>query len=147
MSHVRQQIREYFEAQLASLTTTGSNVYASRIYPLSGAKLPALLIYSQSESLEEQSFSQKRIQTRTVDLVVEGYVRALANFDDTLDTVNAEVETAILDSPTLGGLAINTQLTGVEAMYSGDGDQPVATIRMNFAVQYRTETGQPDTAI
>lgn len=147
MSHVRQQIREYFETQLAGLTTTGANVYASRVYPLGGAKLPALLIYTQSESLEETSFSANRVQTRSLEVVIEGYVRAISNFDDSLDTICKEVEVAILDAPKLGGLAINTTLDNVEAMYSGDGEQPIATIRLTFAVQYRTETGQPETAI
>jgi hypothetical protein len=58
-----------------------------------------------------------------------------------------EVEEAILDDPTLGGLAINTELTATEATYSGDSEQPVGTIRLTFQVQYRTESGQPETAI
>ena len=147
MSHVRQQIREYFETQLAGLTTTGANVYASRVYPLGGAKLPALLIYTQSESLEETAFSSKRVQTRELQVIVEGYIKAVANFDDSLDTICKEVEIAILDAPKLGGLAVNTELTNVEASYSGEAEQPVGTIRLTFAVQYRTETGQPETAI
>ena len=147
MSHVRQQIREYFETQLTGLTTTGSNVYASRVYPLSGAKLPALLIYTQSESVSEVSFSQRKVQERMLEVVVEGYVRAVSNFDDTIDLIAKEVEVAVLDSTDLGGLAINTELSSVDSDYSGEAEQPVATIRMTFDVQYRTETGQPETAI
>lgn len=147
MSHVRQQIREYFETQLTGLTTTGANVYASRVYPLSGAKLPALLIYTQSESVSEVSFSQRKVQERMLEVVVEGYVRAVSNFDDTIDLIAKEVEVAVLDSTDLGGLAINTELSSVDSDYSGEAEQPVATIRMTFDVQYRTETGQPETAI
>ena len=147
MSHVRQQIREYFETQLTGLTTTRANVYASRVYPLSGAKLPALLIYTQSESVSEVSFSQRKVQERMLEVVVEGYVRAVSNFDDTIDLIAKEVEVAILDSTDLGGLAINTELSSVDSDYSGEAEQPVATIRMTFDVQYRTKTGQPETAI
>ena len=147
MSHVRQQIREYFETQLTGLTTTGANVYASRVYQLSGAKLPALLIYTQSESVSEVSFSQRKVQERMLEVVVEGYVRAVSNFDDTIDLIAKEVEVAVLDSTDLGGLAINTELSSVDSDYSGEAEQPVATIRMTFDVQYRTETGQPETAI
>jgi hypothetical protein len=147
MSHVRQQIREYFESQLSGLSTTGTNVFASRVYPLAAPKLPALLIYSQSESIEEHSFSGNRTQNRTLSVIVEGYVRGTSGFDDTLDTICKEVEVAILDAPTLGGLAINTELTSSEADYSGEGDQPVGTIRLTFEVQYRTQTGQPENAI
>jgi len=147
MSHVRQQIREYFESQLTGLTTTGSSVYASRVYPLTNAKLPALLIYTQSESLEESSFSKKRVQARSLEVIVEGYVRAISTFDDVIDTICTEVEAQVLDDPKLGGLAINTELSSVTAMYSGEAEQPVATVNLTFTVQYRTETGQPETAI
>jgi len=147
MSHVRQKIREYFEAHLTGLTTTGSNVYASRVYPLTNAKLPALLIYTQSETVEESSFSKKRVQTRSLEVIVEGYVRAISTFDDVIDTICTEVETQVLDDPELGGLAINTELSSVTAMYSGEAEQPVATVNLTFTVQYRTETGQPETAI
>jgi len=147
MAHVRKTIREYFGTQLTGLTTTGSNVFESRVYPMQSSKLPAVLIYTTSEESAESAFSKKRVQDRTVDVNVEGYVRAIANFDDTLDQIAVEVEGAILDDPTLGGLAINTELTGTEATYSGDSEQPVGTIRLTFQVQYRTESGQPETAI
>lgn len=147
MAHLRKQIREYFGTQLTGLTTTGSNVFQSRVYPMQAAKLPALLIYTTSESSSETAFSNRRTQDRRVSVDVEGFVRAIANFDDKLDLIAEEVETALLDDPTLGGLAINTELTSTEAQYSGEGEQPVGTIRLTFEVQYRTATGTPGTAV
>lgn len=147
MAHLRKQIREYFGTQLTGLTTTGANVFQSRVDPMVSAKLPAIIIYTTSESSEEVSFSAKRIQQRSLTVNVEGYVRAVTNFDDTLDLISEEAEIAILDDTTLGGLAINTELTGTDITYSGDGEQPVGTIRLTFEVQYRTETGVPGTAV
>ena len=147
MAHVRKTIREYFGTQLTGLTTTGANAFESRVYPMQSAKLPAILIYTTTESSEEQAFSSKRVQNRLLSVEVQGFVRAISNFDDTLDLIAKEVEVAILDDPTLGGLAINTELTSTQADYSGEGEQPVGTIRLTFDVQYRTETGQPETAI
>jgi len=147
MAHVRRQIREYFGSYLTGLTTTGSNVFESRVYPMQSAKLPAILIYTTSEASEEVAFSKKRMQERLLDVQVEGYIRAITGFDDKLDLIASEVETAILADPTLGGLAVNTVLSGTEAEYSGDAEQPVGTIRLTFQVQYRTETGYPDSAI
>lgn len=147
MAHIRKQIREYFGTQLTGLTTTGANVFESRVYPMQSAKLPALLIYTTSEASEESSFSKKRVMDRTVNVQVEGFVRTIANFDDTLDLIAEEVEIALLDDPTLGGLAINTVLASTEATYSGDSEQPVGTIILTFEVHYRTETGVPGTAI
>jgi len=147
MAHVRKTIREYLGTQLTGLTTTGSNVFESRVYPMQSAKLPAIIIYTTTESSEEVAFSSKRVQNRVLSVEVQGFVRAISNFDDTLDLIAKEVEVAILDDPTLGGLAINTELTNTQADYSGEGEQPVGTIRLTFDVQYRTETGQPETAI
>jgi len=147
MAHVRKTIREYFGTQLTGLTTTGSNVFESRVYPMQSAKLPAIIIYTTTESSEEVAFSSKRVQNRVLSVEVQGFVRAISNFDDTLDLIAKEVEVAILDDPSLGGLAINTELINTQADYSGEGEQPVGTIRLTFDVQYRTETGQPETAI
>lgn len=147
MSHVRQQIREYVEGQLTGLTTTGSNVFASRVYPMVASKLPGLLVYTSSETSSETAFSKARHQTRVLSLVVEGFVKAKSNYDDDLDTISEEVEAALLDDPLFGGLSVNVELQSTDVDLSGDADQPVGTVRLTFAVTYRTETGQPDTAI
>ena len=147
MSHVRKQIRDYFESQLADLPSIGGNIYESRIYPLVQARLPALIVYTTNESVEEVSFGTKRAQERSVTVTVEGYVRALANFDDALDQIAVEVEEAVLDDPSLGGIAINTTLVDTNSQYSGEGEQPVGTIVLSFEVIYRTQSGTPETAI
>ncbi len=48
--HVRQQIRERIATTITGLSTTGSNVFQSRVYPLDVDSLPALLVYTISES-------------------------------------------------------------------------------------------------
>jgi len=55
-NHIRQQIREKFGTLLTGLTTTGSNVYQSRVYPLENANLPALIIYTKSEESEPDCY-------------------------------------------------------------------------------------------
>lgn len=147
MAHIRREIRDYVLAQITGLTTTGSNAFATRIYPMVNAKLPAVICYTNSESSQEVSFSKKRIQNRSLQLIVEGYTKTLNTFDDVLDDIAEEVEIALLDDTTFAGKAINVELTNTEATYSGDGEQPVGTIRLTFEVQYRTETGVPGTAV
>ena len=48
-NHLRQQIRERIGTTLTGLSTTGSNVYQSRVYQLEDSNLPALLIYTKSD--------------------------------------------------------------------------------------------------
>ena len=96
-NHVRQQIREKIGTTLTGLTTTGSNVYQSRVYPLENINLPALVIYTKSETSEPIVIGTNRVMSRELSVIVEGYVKATSNFDDTIDTISKEVEAAIKD--------------------------------------------------
>ena len=94
-NHIRQQIREYFGTNLTGLSTTGANVYESRVYPIENSKLPALIIYTKSETSEPIVIGTDRVMSRELSVVVEGYAKAASDFDDTIDTISKEVEQAI----------------------------------------------------
>ena len=146
MAHVRKQIRDAVVTALTGLTTTGSNVFRSRIYPLEKTKLPALCIFTRSETTEFDTMTISRSTQRNLDIAVEAYVSATANYDNTLDTIAVQVEEAIASDVTLGGLAKDAQVTAFEADFSGDGEQPVAVGRFTVAVQYRTAENDVETA-
>lgn len=147
MSHVRQQIREQVATTLTGLTTTGSRVYQSRVYPMGPNNIPGLLIFSTSESSEVDVMGSVGSMLRTLTLTIEGYVKGTSNSDDTIDTICAEVETALGADKTINSLAKNSYLTDTEIEYSGDGEQPVGVVTMNYIVQYRTATNAPETAL
>ena len=44
MAHARKSIRDDIKTTLTGLTTTQSNVFQSRVYPIGKAKLPGILI-------------------------------------------------------------------------------------------------------
>ena len=146
MSHVRQQIRERIATNCTGLTTTGTNVFQSRIYNLESGYLPCLRIYSKSETSERLTMQPTDSLNRDLDVVVEGYVRA-TTIDDTLDTISAEVEVAIAGDPTCNDLAIDTFLSSTEIDYDGEGDQPIGVVRMTWSVNYETKTTVPTTAL
>ena len=146
MSHVRQQIRERIATNCTGLTTTGTNVFQSRIYNLESGNLPGLLIYSKSETSDRLTMQPTDSLNRDLDVVVEGYVRA-TTIDDTLDTISAEVEVAIAGDPTCNDLAIDTFLSSTEIDYDGEGDQPIGVVRMTWSVNYETKTTVPTTAL
>ena len=147
MAHVRQQIRSQIVTTLTGLTTTGTNVFASRIFPLEQTKLPALCIFTKSEATEFDTITLARSVNRVLDVAVEAYVIGTANYDNTLDTIAVEVEEAIAADVTLGGLAKDAQVIGFEADFSGDGEQPVAVGRFTISVQYRTKENDVETAV
>jgi len=137
MSHVRQQIREYFGTTLTGLTTTGSNVHESRIYPLE--TVPALVIYTKSETSEPQVIGTNRVLSRELEVVVEGYAKATTNFDDTIDTISKEVEEAIAADVTLGGLAKDSYISSTEIEFNGEGEKPLGYVALTFTTIYHTQ--------
>lgn len=147
MAHVRKQIRDAVITAVTGLTTTGSNVFRSRIYPLEQTKLPGLCVFTRSETVDFDTLTIARSVSRVLDVIIEGYVSATANYDDTLDQIAVEVEEALAADVTLGGLAKDTQVTAFEADFSGDGEQPVAVGRFTVTVQYRTAENDVETAV
>ena len=60
-NHIRQQIRERAGTVLTGLTTTGSNVFETRIYPLKTQITSALVIYTKNEISEPIVISTNRL--------------------------------------------------------------------------------------
>jgi|TARA_R110002074_G_scaffold76622_4_gene174334 hypothetical protein len=147
MSHVRQQIRERVGTTLGSLTTTSSRVYQSRVYPLASNNLPGLLIYTKSEESEPATMGSVQLLMRNLTLIIEGYVKAVSNFDDTVDTIASEVEVAMGNDETINGLAKNSFLDSTDIEYDGSGDQPVAVVTLSYTVEYETLKNAPDSSV
>jgi uncharacterized protein YabE (DUF348 family) len=145
--HLRQRIREQVATTVTGLATTGSNVFQSRVYSLSDDVLPALLVYSVSESSDIDSMGSIGSLTRNLSLSIEGYVKNVSDYDDVIDDVCKEVEIAMAGDKTLNGLAQNSYLAGTDINYNGEGEQPVGIVTMNYVIQYRTATNAPETAL
>lgn len=137
----RTSIRDALATVLTGLTTTGSRVYTSRVYPISSTSLPGIAIYNVSEEVSYLTMGLPRTQLRLATFNVEIYVKAISSYDDDLDTIGAEVEAAIFADVELGGLVKDTQITAINFEYSGDGDQPVGVGAMTVEVQYTTTEG------
>jgi hypothetical protein len=142
MSHVRQQIREAVVAALTGLATTGSRVHASRLRPQGDAGLPCLLVTTESEEVVETSILG--LQRRELVVQVRGYAKATGALDDTLDTIAAEVETALGADVTLGGLAKGSLLlAGIDIDFDDALDKPVGVVVLQFKAGYYTVAGAP----
>lgn len=146
-NHIRQQIREQIGTTLTGLTTTGSNVYQSRVYPLENSKLPALIIYTRSESIEPLDMGSNRTLQRNLQLVIEAFAKGTSNTDDTADTIAKEIEIAMANDTTHNDLAIDSFLETTEIEYNGEGDQPVASLSMVYNITYITTENAPDVAL
>ena len=146
-NHIRQQIREYFGTTLTGLSTTGSNVFESRVYPIENTKLPALVIYTKSETSEPIVIGTDRVMSRELSVVVEGYAKATTNFDDTIDTISKEVEEAIAADRTLDGKAKDTYLESTEIEFNSEGEKPLGFVSLTFISNYYVKEKNPDVAV
>lgn len=145
--HVRQQIRERIATTITGLSTTGANVFQSRVYPLDVDSLPALLVYTSSESSDVDVMGTTLGMNRMLNVSIEAYVKATVDFDDIVDDICKEVEIALGADRTLNNLAKFQYLSSTEIQFNGEGDKPVGVVTMGYAVQYRTTTTAPDIAI
>jgi len=148
--HVRRQLRDRaVKVTLANLATSGSRVHDSLVYPLQ--TLPALRVGLEDEDINvgEQRAGQagKATLLRTVELVVELCVKETVTYEDTLDAMQYDVEKAMADDATLGGIAKYVVPARVETDRSGDTDKPVSVRRLVFGVFYITAQNAPQTAI
>ena len=84
---------------------------------------------------------------RVLTVRVEAFVKGVSNYDNTLDTISEEVEEALSADVTRSSLAKDTRITGFEAEFSGDGDQPVATGTITVEVDYATLENAVDVAV
>ena len=141
MAHLRQQIRERVATTLTGLTTTGSNVFQSRVYPLENTKLPCLLIYTREESSEPLDMAPPRTIEKRLSLVVEGYVKDNSNYDDTIDTITKEVETALYGDRLINNLAKDSFLVTTDISFNGEGDNPLGIVVMTFEIPYHHTEG------
>nr|BAR28567.1 Phage minor tail protein U [uncultured Mediterranean phage uvMED]BAR29189.1 Phage minor tail protein U [uncultured Mediterranean phage uvMED] len=146
-NHIRQQLRERAGTVLTGLTTTGSNVFETRIYPLENTNLPALVIYTKNETSEPLVISTNRLMSRELELIVEVYVKQTSNFDDQVDKICKEVEVAISADTTLNGLAKDCFLQSTEIEYNTEGEQPLSYAVLTFLTNYYVQETAPDVAV
>lgn len=147
MAHVRKLIRDNITTTLTGLTTTKSNVYQSRVYPMHTAKLPGILIYNKSETVEYTTVSIPRLQERLTEYELQVYVKAKTGYDDSLDQICLEIEEALTADLSRSNYAIDTRITSFESDFNGDGDQPVAICTLIVEVRYQVRENNPDVSI
>ena len=147
MAHVRKAIREHVVTTITSLSTTGSNVYETRYFPLQTGNLPALIVYTLDETVEDYTLGQNtRTQFRALNLIIEAHCRGTANIDDTLDTIAEEVEEAMVTDITRGGNAKDTKLVSTEVDFD-TGSQKTGLMRLTYLISYNTVENAVQTGV
>jgi hypothetical protein len=146
MSHLRQQIREEIATTLTGLTTTGDNVFMSRVYPMEQAKLPGIIIYTVSEQTSVLTIGEMRTMESMLTVAVEVYAMG-ANIDDSLDEVCLESQIALANNRTLSSLAKDIQLDSTQITFAQESEAPAGYATMNWSVFYQFIENNPEVAV
>jgi hypothetical protein len=136
---IREAVKERLAAQLPAIDPriTPARISIQRSTPLFAAKLPACLIYTRDERIEEQPNADPGLRYRKLELSVEIIASGEAAAEE-VDVLAQAVE-AILDlDETLGLLVDGTRLTRTEVDQGGEGDTPILAARLSFEVSYWT---------
>ncbi len=149
-NHLRRQIRERIVTDVTGLSTTGSNVFEGRVYPVEESKLPCLLIYDSEESIEAQTLSPagSRSMMATLNVVIEGYANGGSGSDvlDTLAGIQKEVQVAMAGDVSINSLAGDSAPVSADISLSGEGSKPTGSNRLTYQIRYGYAENAPDVA-
>ena len=143
MKHPRTLIREAVAARLiealpkVDARITPARISIHRSTPLFAVKLPAILIYTRDERIEDQPHADPGLRYRKLDLSVEIIASGEAAAEEA-DVLAQAVEATLDADETLGLLVEGTRLTRTEVDQGGEGDTPVLAARLSFEVSYWT---------
>ena len=144
MSHVREQLRKAVVTAVTGLTTTGSRVFSSRVDPITPSDCPCLIVTSTGDNVNPESVMSGYMQRRETRIQIDAYVNGVTGFDDELDDICLEVETAIASSSS--SLVKGLYYQGVRIEFDR-GEQSIGRGSMVFIKDLFTEATAPQTAI
>lgn len=136
---IREAVKERLVAQLPAIDPriTAARISIHRSTPLFAGKLPAILIYTRDERIEEQPNAAPGLRYRKLELSVEIIASGDAAAEEA-DVLAQAVEATLDLDETLGLLVEGTRLTRTEVDQGGEGDTPVLAARLWFEVSYWT---------
>ena len=143
MTHKRTTIRNALTLALTGLATCGARVYPSRIKPLTATDLPAILVSTGGEDEADAiAMYGNKPAIRNLIARLDIMVKAATGYEDTADTILAEIEAVLFDTPphnTLSGVVHSVSLASIADPEMDDSsDKPVVRLPVILRVAYST---------
>jgi len=145
--HVRQQVRNAITALVKTVPELVDSTFESRVYPLGKEDLPAALIFTENEGIENQTKQNQRVQKRLIETVVYAFARANDLLENAIDPLAEAIENVVLNDQTLGGVANKTRLSEVNLLIGGEPDAPTGAARISFISTVLTQQGNSSTPL
>lgn len=138
-THLRTSLRDAMATAVTGLTSTGSRVHKSRLYPVAADALPCLLVAcGEQEQIQQES---NYIQQRTLLMTVRGMAKATGDLDATLNQIALEVEAAVQAAGVLGGKVDDVTLIEIRTDVDDSMDKPVGVIELTYRLIFFTVDG------
>lgn len=114
-----------------------NNIQISRTIPTQSESLPAILIYTTTESVRRFDESPKRYE-RVLTVNIE--CMDMGDTDDDLDlrleVIADRVETILESNETLGGIANDLELVSANYQQEPDGEAPMGSLVLQYNIEY-----------
>lgn len=140
---IRQSVRDLLRVALPTWDAriTPERIHVSRAIALSPQKLPAVLIYTRDERIEQENYGIPNLRQHTLDVAVEVVAGGDdASPDTSVDFLAAAVESIMDANETLGNLVESAHHTRTDVDIDGDGEYVFVAARLTFSVKYYTKT-------
>jgi hypothetical protein len=145
MSHIHQQIRDYVATQLGAIGMFSGRVYKMRSYALDAEKLPAIVVYTNTQQSNPITIGTKTARGQ-LELAVQIHIKGASNtISDDLDAACVLVENVMGGIFDLNGLAKSCVLSTTEINVNVEGGQSVASAALVYAVEYVTLSADVET--
>lgn len=148
MAHRAETILQTLVSILTGLTTTGTNVARGRIYAIEDDEHPALSVYmGPDDPIGEYGPTNVTYIDSDLSVRITAHVKTNSQQVDTLlNQIRSEVHQALMADVTLGlsYVYMTIPLGADEPDLGGDGEQPTATMDMNWIIRYRSSITNPE---
>lgn len=134
MSLTRKAIREKIVEILLNETDAADRVYSSRVLPVWVTQLPAILVYTPSDSREIDS--QPKRYAVDLQVRIEIIQKASSGLDGELDILGAQVEYVLDQDFTLNDLVQDIIHNSTELVIDKEGETEIGSLVFNFTCRY-----------
>lgn len=128
------------------VTMAEDRIYASRVKPLFDQFFPAILVYTQEETVEEDQWDGDGYAPlkRNLSVDIEAIIKGNENMDDELDLFAWQIEKALDGWDIPLRIADILRLKKTESSAVIDGSKVFGVVHLIYSLIYRTPVKQPE---
>lgn len=138
MNTRREQILSALKTKLDGVTLATGGVYRSRVYALTRAQTPAIILDPVSDNCDTSMLGViDWSMLIRIAVVVRGNLASDISADQVADPIVNAIHPLVISDKRLGGLTMDIEPVSATFEIQG-GDQPIGVVSLAYSVKYRT---------